>query len=94
MKKKAEALRRSALRMRAQCISEKEFLNKQSYSRQVQSIEERHPDIGLVIEEFVQDCRGRCLQHAEDLAMLAEKKKLKPVFVNPETNFRKQITCV
>lgn len=55
IKKKAEALRRSAMRRSAKRIAERRFLQR-SYSRQVQSIVERYPDIGSVIEQFVQDC--------------------------------------
>lgn len=50
IQKKIDAIKRSAKR-----IASKKFLN-HTYSRKVQTITEKYPDIGTTIEQFVQEC--------------------------------------
>ena len=55
IRKKIEALRRSAKRRYAKRIADKKYLQ-HKYSRKVQTITEKYPDIGTTIEQYVQDC--------------------------------------
>lgn len=55
LRKKIEAFKRSARGRSAKRVANKKYLQ-WTYSRWVQSITEKYPDIGTTIEDFVQEC--------------------------------------
>ena len=55
LRKKVEALKRSAKRRAAKRVASRKYLQR-SCSRRVQSVTTKYPDIGTTIENFVQEC--------------------------------------